>query len=187
MPKIVNTDEKKREIARFALEIFLNLGYQKTTIQSISRSSGIGRSTFYQYFENKEEIFLEAMLYLLSDVKQRLQTIVEDSQKSIEEKCLALFVTIPELPKGKVINVFELSQIISSFENQGDQLFSAIEEMQEFLVSLFKHLFEDNRQEEGRFLASLWKSFVIMYYENSFSSQFMTNKINQLSCAWSYR
>lgn len=181
MPKIVNTDEKKREIAGFALENFLNLGYRKTTIQSISLSSRIGRSTFYQYFENKEEIFCEAILYLLDEVKRRISVIAEDPLKNSKEKYHSLFSMITELPKGKTLNVFELSQIVSSFEKQRQPLIEAIQEMELFLISLFDDFCEKKEGENSKFLASLWKNLVIMYYENSFPPNFMEKKIEQLA------
>ena len=56
MPKIVDKDQRKAEIARMAMEVFARTGFEKATIQEIAEEGGIGKGTIYQYFATKEEI-----------------------------------------------------------------------------------------------------------------------------------
>lgn len=58
-PKHVDHNAKRRLIAEAALKVFSKRGYQTTKIQEIASEAGIGKGTFYEYFQNKEEIVQE--------------------------------------------------------------------------------------------------------------------------------
>jgi len=49
--------QKRQEIVEVALLSFGQKGYAKTSIESIMRKVGIGKTAFYHYFENKEALF----------------------------------------------------------------------------------------------------------------------------------
>jgi len=54
---------RKQESVRQAIceqagRLFLERGYQETTIDDIARASGIGRRTFFRYFKTKEDVVL---------------------------------------------------------------------------------------------------------------------------------
>jgi AcrR family transcriptional regulator len=57
MPKVVDYEQKKQEIAHKALYVFAYEGYHRTTMAQIAAMCHIGRSTIYEYFRNKDEIF----------------------------------------------------------------------------------------------------------------------------------
>jgi AcrR family transcriptional regulator len=63
MPKIVDLDRRKAEIAHKALYAFAFEGYHKTSLGAIARMCRIGRTTIYEYFRNKDEIFSHALSY----------------------------------------------------------------------------------------------------------------------------
>jgi AcrR family transcriptional regulator len=97
-------EEKKKlnreTILNSARRVFTEKGFYHTSISDIIRETGLSRSTFYLYFENKEEIFakLAAQLYqhLLSDLI-RLNKEVKTSRnfkKSIEDSLVSLFKTL---------------------------------------------------------------------------------------------
>lgn len=54
--KMTARQEKKLRILVSAQKIFLEKGYHKTTIEDITNHAGIGKSTFYEYYDSKEEI-----------------------------------------------------------------------------------------------------------------------------------
>jgi hypothetical protein len=54
---LADLDRKKAEIAYEALYTFAFEGYHKTTLGAIARMCRIGRTTIYEYFRNKDEIF----------------------------------------------------------------------------------------------------------------------------------
>lgn len=64
MPKIVDVEEMKHQIMTEAVHVFIRRGYHSTTFAEIARRCGIGRTTIYQYFKNKEEIFIYAVKHI---------------------------------------------------------------------------------------------------------------------------
>lgn len=48
--------ETSQRISDAALELFLDKGYEATTLDEIAEAAGISRRTFFYYFESKDEI-----------------------------------------------------------------------------------------------------------------------------------
>lgn len=60
----------RRKILDAAEEIFGKAGYYEASIAEITRSAGVAQGTYYIYFQNKREIFVE----LVEDLGKRLRT-----------------------------------------------------------------------------------------------------------------
>lgn len=54
--------QREEEILRCALELFLELGEEKVTVEMIADKVGIGKGTIYKHFETKNEIYLLLMI-----------------------------------------------------------------------------------------------------------------------------
>ena len=50
--------ETRQAITVAAVALFSSKGYEKTSIEDIARTAGIGKATIYTYFSTKDEIFL---------------------------------------------------------------------------------------------------------------------------------
>lgn len=57
---------KRQKIRDAAARIFLEKGYQKTRIQDITDAAGVSVGTFYIYFRDKKELFMEIVDQLLN-------------------------------------------------------------------------------------------------------------------------
>lgn len=57
----VRTDEKRREIVEAAAALFVEQGYDRTSMSAISERVGGSKATLYGYFQSKEEL-LRAVL-----------------------------------------------------------------------------------------------------------------------------
>ena len=61
--------ESKRDIImQAAVDLFREKGYNSTTIRDIAVRAGIGKITFYQYFKDKRELFLECADHVFYDI-----------------------------------------------------------------------------------------------------------------------
>ena len=101
-PKIVDREERHREILTAALELFIKKGYHQTTLNEIAKASGIGQGTLYYYFPSKEEIFWKGyelvITHIESKIKERLQKC--NSPKEIFTALLkTLYLNFPEVGK----------------------------------------------------------------------------------------
>ncbi len=90
---------KTKEIAQAALAVFSNTGYAQTGIEQIAQEAGIGKSTVYEYYKTKEDLFLAAIMEgaegwiadlqeigrKTSDPAKRLMLIAELYLESCEE------------------------------------------------------------------------------------------------------
>lgn len=78
-PKIIDRENKKREILIAAMRVFARHGVAKTKMIDIANEAGIGKGTIYEYFRNKDDIFFESFRYFMqqtdSIVAKRLQNI----------------------------------------------------------------------------------------------------------------
>ncbi len=54
----VRTDAKRDAILKIAAEVFLEMGYERTSMAAISARVGGSKATLYGYFPSKEAIFL---------------------------------------------------------------------------------------------------------------------------------
>lgn len=71
-PIIVNKEDKIKQIARAALKLFSQKGYQATSVSRIAQTAGIGKGTIYEYFATKEEIFLAAIMEWSAQFNERI-------------------------------------------------------------------------------------------------------------------
>lgn len=64
---------KARKIVQAGLKLFTNQSYNNTSIEQISLEAGIGKSTVYEYYKSKEELFMavifEAMDRWVADLE----------------------------------------------------------------------------------------------------------------------
>ena len=79
MPKgIPLTEEeqarRRKEIFHASVHLFLNKGFNETSMREIAEAAGIGKSTLYDYFPTKDDI-------LLSFVEDELQRLTEKAQE----------------------------------------------------------------------------------------------------------
>ena len=58
-------EDKKYQILQASLEVFGSYGYKKTSMQDIADTLGISRPALYQYYKNKEAVFLALVEYTL--------------------------------------------------------------------------------------------------------------------------
>lgn len=82
MPKIVDVEEKKMEIANKAIPVFSEKGYYNTKLKDIGKACDMGRTTLYQYFNNKDEIYFYILELGMSFFRMNYDAIKEDDTLS---------------------------------------------------------------------------------------------------------
>lgn len=86
MPKIVNYGARRQEIMKQAILVFAKYGYHNTNLGLISEKCGMGRTTLYQYFKNKDEIFYYTIESVLKDINTQIDKIAMNEECSFVEK-----------------------------------------------------------------------------------------------------
>lgn len=72
----MNREEKKREtrkrIVEASLQLFSEQGYESTTVAQITDMAGVGKGTFFNYFQSKEEILCDLQGFWAVDEIKKL-------------------------------------------------------------------------------------------------------------------
>lgn len=80
-------DEKKEKIMEATLRLYSNRGYQLTNIRDVAKAVGISPPTFYRYFRDKKELFVETIEYEVkkfkSEIKEKLKHERDLARRSI--------------------------------------------------------------------------------------------------------
>ncbi|MDD6482147.1 MAG: TetR/AcrR family transcriptional regulator [Lachnospiraceae bacterium] len=90
------TVEKRNQIQEKLLEVGIELirekGIRKMTISEIADRTGIGKGTFYHFYDSKEYFAYDAIMYSKNQIKEMMNTAVEQYGKlnrdSLEEVLL---------------------------------------------------------------------------------------------------
>ncbi|MBU0982905.1 MAG: TetR/AcrR family transcriptional regulator; helix-turn-helix transcriptional regulator, partial [candidate division Zixibacteria bacterium] len=67
MPKIVDKEARRRDIARAALRVFGHRGIHSFKMADIAKEAGIGKGTVYEFFRSKREWISNAFVVLLEE------------------------------------------------------------------------------------------------------------------------
>lgn len=79
-------DDKKRELLGIAEKLFMEKGYQQTTLDDILAASGISKGGFYHYFKSKDEVLSESISSLIDEAMAILQRAADEEKLSALEK-----------------------------------------------------------------------------------------------------
>ena len=74
----INTS-KKEQIIKASVKLFREKGYEGTKISDIPARAGIGKGTFYQYFRNKEDLFIECADSIFHEIGENIPEIQEET------------------------------------------------------------------------------------------------------------
>jgi len=126
-------EEKKHQILQAAIEVFGTYGYKKTSMQDIADALDISRPALYQYYKNKEAIFLALVGHTLSLGEQAAIQGFNHSEDNFE--CLlhgiknmeqVLFGPIFLKPNGKELLTLSKKLTPELMKNFEIQLFNKI-------------------------------------------------------------
>lgn len=78
----------REHIISCAIDEFNNNGYAKASINAICRNGEISKGKLYHYFESKEKLYFECIVYCFDLVAEHLDNFEVDTEKSFEETLL---------------------------------------------------------------------------------------------------
>lgn len=96
MPKIIDYDSKRQEIIEKSKKVFAKHGYHNTNLSLISKKCGMGRTTLYQYFENKDEIFYYTVGSTLDEINTQVDVITANEKLTFIEKLKEIIQQLTE-------------------------------------------------------------------------------------------
>ena len=88
----MSKQRKRQEISKIATKLFVEKGFEKTTIRDIAKAGNMNSSALYYYFEDKEAILYEILMEIMNASLARM--------REIDQSTL--------LPKDKIVAVIKL-------------------------------------------------------------------------------
>ncbi|WHY70917.1 TetR/AcrR family transcriptional regulator [Fictibacillus enclensis] len=92
-PKVPDEHKEKRqrEILKASKEVFAKKGYEATSIKDIMEATGISRGGIYDYFSNKEHIFLSLLEQSMEDNRKEIDTLLQKNNGSVWKTLLTIW------------------------------------------------------------------------------------------------
>ncbi|TLG76766.1 TetR/AcrR family transcriptional regulator [Culicoidibacter larvae] len=79
------TQKKQTAIIAASIQLFGKYGYKKTNIKMIAQEANVSQVSIYNYFENKENLVLACVKFLMQDILDKSKVILSEPI-SFEEK-----------------------------------------------------------------------------------------------------
>lgn len=130
--------ERKEEILDASMYVFFEKGYNTTGIADIADRVGIGKSTVYEYFDSKADLFIESFRWF---VKTSKETVIRENKKSKSKsvkrqiaKLIDQKIITTKKDKKISVNYFHLVMEFKSSETSEkitNKLFAALKDAHE--------------------------------------------------------
>ncbi len=158
-------ERRKQELLKIAYRMFIEKGYENTSIDEIIAEAGIAKGTYYYYFESKEAT-LEAVIEMMIEeevgrakavlgtslpVPQKLVSVIYSLRPAQDEQVIvkALDVTenivMHEKVNRRIVEetVPLLTEVVKEGISQGIFECTNIEERVRMLLIISQHIFDD--------------------------------------------
>ena len=139
MAKKVDHELRKQEIARKALRLFSQVGYDNVSLIMIAAASAVPRTVMYRYFCSKREVMDAAIREVTGTIERRCQEVLKsrDSTPSKLEKVCHAVVEEMFAHREFVIAVFDF---VVGMVRSGADMNAGIQEYTEGTRSAIKML-----------------------------------------------
>ena len=91
MAIVVDKAKKRQTIALACKELVINEDIRSLTISKITSHAGIGKGSFYEYFENKEDLVFELAQTLMNEYNSLLEIKLNETEDKLDK--LKLFAS----------------------------------------------------------------------------------------------
>ncbi|RIW38801.1 TetR/AcrR family transcriptional regulator [Bacillus salacetis] len=101
-------NKRKQHVISKAHGLFIEKGFQQTSIQDILDYSGISKGTFYNYFSSKNELLIELFKSIYSEIEQkRNDLLISQDPSDIRIFIKQIEIQMIENKENKLIPLFE--------------------------------------------------------------------------------
>lgn len=109
MSRKIDHEERRREIARKALKLFSQVGFENVSLIMIAAATGVSRTVLYRYFCSKRDVMDAAILTASDEIRRRCEKIIVSRTSAMErlEKVCHTVVDVMFQNREFVIAVFD--------------------------------------------------------------------------------
>ena len=104
MKTIKEGEERRKEILLTARKLFVQKGYDQTSINDILKVVDIAKGTFYYYFSSKEEVLQVIIMDIVYEGAARAELILQDKSTPILNRIvMAIMAQAPEFEGAQLL------------------------------------------------------------------------------------
>ena len=136
--------EKKHKILKAANKEFARVPLEQASIKNIVEDAEIARGSFYQYFENKQDLFDYIMTSKTGDMEKNLMEMIENENGNIINIFITMYDHLIEVGKIRRNNKL-FRQIFENIKTSDNLMLTRKEEMNKKLEKTLQDLYSKNR------------------------------------------
>ena len=91
-------EKRKQELLQIAYSMFIQRGYENTSVDDIIEAAGIAKGTYYYYFESKEQTLEEVIGMMIEKEREDAEKVVE-ADIPIPQKIVGIIASLK--PSGE--------------------------------------------------------------------------------------
>ena len=164
-------ERRKQELLRIAYQMFIQKGYEETSVNEIIAEAHIAKGTYYYHFSSKEAMIEEVINMMISNEVQRARAVLS-APIPIPQKLVGVITSLrPEQNESNIANTLNqkeniimhekisrrivdeavplLAEIVSEGIAQGMFTCDHIEERVRMILIMSQHLFDNGNFSEG--------------------------------------
>ena len=164
-------EKRKQELLRIAHQLFIQKGYEETSIDEIIAEAHIAKGTYYYYFPSKEATLEEVINMMIKDEVRRAKEVLS-APIPIPQKLVGVIASLrPEQNESNIADALNqkqniimhekinrriveeavplLSEVVSEGIVQGMFACDHIEERVRMILIMSQHLFDNGSFSEG--------------------------------------
>lgn len=139
------SEEKKSKIIDAAKKEFERVPIEQVSIKNIVENAEIARGSFYQYFENKEDLFEYIMCDKIGNIQNRLMKIIEKEDGNIINIFINVYDHLIQVGKMRKNNKL-FKQIFENIKTSDNLMFIKKEEINKKLEQTLYSLYDKNKE-----------------------------------------
>ena len=137
--------EKKHKILKAANKEFARVPLEQASIKNIVEDAEIARGSFYQYFENKQDLFEYIMTSKTGDMEKNLIEMIEQENGNIINIFINIYDHLIEVGKIRRNNKL-FRQIFENIKTSDNLMLTRKEEMNKKLEKILQDLYSKNKE-----------------------------------------
>lgn len=137
-------EDKKNKILKAANKEFERVPIEQVSIKNIVESAEIARGSFYQYFEDKEDLFQYIMSAKMGNMQNKLIEMIEHKNGNIINIFINMYEYLIKIVKIKKNNKF-FKQIFENVKTSDNLMFIKKEEINKNLEQTLYNLYDRNK------------------------------------------
>ncbi|WP_299793200.1 TetR/AcrR family transcriptional regulator [uncultured Shewanella sp.] len=123
-----NAEFDREKVLRSAIAAFMKKGYGKTSMQDLTKATGIHPGSIYCAFSNKRGLLLEALALYQRDASAEFQSFFSGERPVLTELKAYLDSIVQECVSGEAVKACLLTKALNEMAQQDEELQKIITE-----------------------------------------------------------